>query len=133
MNLLPVRGDDFVRGIQQLRKEMRSDFNGKKRALQEVVQWRLQNCDILPRPATIGEINTWGTRYWEKECGFKLAHFTLESALHCIEELKAKGPHDHDSHGAPLTVYVCRWCDWFHVGHFSTRFPNSVVWVDGND
>lgn len=99
----------------------------------EVAKWRSETELPQPswrRPWPSTDIPFGGLAWW-KECGAKIAHFTLESALRCIEELKLK-PQVHNEFGARLSVYRCRWCDWFHVGHTRPGMKNhdGTVYVD---
>lgn len=50
-----------------------------------------------------------GTQWWQ-ECGRKRAHFELSDAITAAAQM-SKQP------GYKNEIYVCRWCDWFHVGH----------------
>lgn len=131
---IPIRGDDFVYGIRQLRKENRDFGAGGKRALKEVLRWRRENDLLTPKPAGELRLQVFATRYWEHECGFKQAYQELAPAVQHARGLRLI-PRDSDKEW-PLTVYRCRWCDWLHVGHdaATSRFPKAdTIWTDGGE
>ena len=126
----PTQGDEFVRGLRQLRRELRDAGVEHQKAHQAVLRWRREHADILPQPASeAGKFRVFGTRYWEHECGFKHAYVTLDAAVRQATELLQQEPHLHDMHGALLCVYQCRWCDWFHVGHLGRKSKSWPAWV----
>src|SRR5580692_10228009 len=93
-------------------------------------RWRLKHAHTLPHPLR-GRRIAFGGREWLKECGGKIAHFCLDSALQHIAELQAK-PRIHNANGVPLTVYLCRWCEWLHVGHSTDELAKegSLIWSE---
>jgi hypothetical protein len=64
----------------------------------------------------------YGGAAWEDECGRKIAHFTLDAAFGAAERLKAEQTHTN-----PLQVYLCRFCDWYHIGHRRSAGRRKVV------
>jgi hypothetical protein len=106
------------------------EYAHERKAKAAVKRWRLKNAHILPTPLRGGRI-TFGSRDWLKECGGKVAHLQIESALRQIAELKRK-PAIHNTAGAWFTVYSCRWCEWFHIGHSTEALERegSVVYSE---
>jgi hypothetical protein len=106
------------------------EYDHPNRAKSAVKRWRLAHADILPKPLRGGRI-TFGSRDWMQECGGKIAHATLDTALQHVSELQLK-PKIHATNGSWLTIYSCRWCEWFHVGHSTLKLEQegSVVWSE---
>lgn len=111
-----------------LQAEHSLEFFSKKRAHRHAWRWRVCNDKVLPKPVR-GAENFYGGKVWHRECGSKIAHQTIESALEHANEIANKPV--HDTNGNPLEIYLCRWCDWFHIGHSSPEYADegSCVWV----
>lgn len=60
---------------------------------------------------------SFGSNRWEKECGGKLAYHTMEEAIEIMDMLITCGKNIHNAAGAKMSIYECRWCDFYHVGH----------------
>lgn len=98
----------------------------------EAAEWREAHRDVMFHiPSVIPGKTIWyGAHTWHQECGFKIAHQSLDTAIQHLEELKLK-PNVHNEGGTRLTVYQCRWCEWYHVGHETKkRSKISTVYVD---
>jgi hypothetical protein len=95
------------------------------RKIRTVNRWRKQHPD-LPKPERGNSF--WGSQQWWNQCGQKLAHKTFDAAMRCVSETR----HRHNypvERCTPLVIYVCPWCDWYHVGHQGKR-NEGVVYVD---
>jgi hypothetical protein len=99
-------------------------FRSRGEAQEYTRRWRRAHKGNLPKPLRGHHGITFGTSDWFKECGSKIGHRSLHSAIQQITELKLK-PAIHNTGGAWLTVYLCRWCEWFHVGHSTEKWEHE--------
>lgn len=73
----------------------------------------------------------WFGGSWRNDCGDKLAYQSIEGAVASVRQLLRKRQM-HNANGGKLSIYLCRWCEWFHIGHTHERCEHrncDTVWV----
>jgi len=86
----------------------------------EVIEWaKANNAPRHPRRNSI-----YGGASWFQECGGKIAHRGFDDAKKAFDEIKDK-PCNHN-HGHHLAIYICGWCEYFHIGHQRDPMPDTV-------